>query len=249
MFTHCPKCSHAPLPANQALPAACPGCGVILAKLAASTAIPRHSRMPGSDSRNSEGLAGLLLRVPARVDAMRWWLRVALLVFFAVWGWREVMIDYKNPTMSFMWKILFPFHEAGHVFFMPFGEWLAVAGGTFGQLLLPVILGGALLLKNRDPFGAALGLWMLGMSLLDIPYYVFDAYDPKLTSIHGLTGNEGPHDWIYLLESVGLLHKAPAIAALIHKLGALVVLLGLGWAAWVLKRQHARIAGDVIVEE
>jgi predicted nucleic acid-binding Zn-ribbon protein len=34
MFTLCPKCGHSPLPADQALPAACPACGVILAKVA-----------------------------------------------------------------------------------------------------------------------------------------------------------------------------------------------------------------------
>jgi hypothetical protein len=33
MFEHCPKCQHTPLPADQSLPAACPACGVILAKV------------------------------------------------------------------------------------------------------------------------------------------------------------------------------------------------------------------------
>lgn len=36
MFTICPKCGNSQLPTNQALPAACPACGVILAKVAQS---------------------------------------------------------------------------------------------------------------------------------------------------------------------------------------------------------------------
>ncbi len=34
MFTQCPKYGHTPLPHDQASPAACPACGVILAKVA-----------------------------------------------------------------------------------------------------------------------------------------------------------------------------------------------------------------------
>ena len=35
-------------------------------------------------------------------------------------------------------------------------------GGTLGQLLMPRLLAGALLRKNRDPFGAAIGIWFFG---------------------------------------------------------------------------------------
>ena len=87
MFSQCPKCSHAPLPANQALPAACPGCGVILAKLAAPAPSRRAPATP--DSR----AAPLWLHVPAQVDPLRWWLRAALLAGFTVWGWQLIAMD------------------------------------------------------------------------------------------------------------------------------------------------------------
>ena len=38
MYTRCPKCGHAPLPQDQASPAACPACGIILAKFAVRAA-------------------------------------------------------------------------------------------------------------------------------------------------------------------------------------------------------------------
>jgi uncharacterized membrane protein len=47
---------------------------------------------------------------------------------------------------------------------------------------------------------------------------------------------------------MGLLQRAPLIGALTHKLGALL-LLALGWAAWVLVLQHRRIAGQLLQED
>lgn len=34
--------------------------------------------------------------------------------------------------------IIFGAHELGHLFWMPFGEWMSVAGGSLTQLLLPI---------------------------------------------------------------------------------------------------------------
>jgi hypothetical protein len=258
MFSRCPKCGHAPLPADQSLPAACPACGVILAKLAVApaggTAAPRAGRraMPVGDAEEpQEGWLARLTHVPPRVDAVRWWLRVALLAGFGLWGLWLISMDFRDGSIgqSFVHGPLLIFHEAGHVVFMLFGEWMTIAGGTFGQLLMPAILGGALLLKNRDPFGAAIGLWLLGVSLLDVAPYVYDALVPQLTLLGGGTGDDGPHDWIYLLGSMGLLNKAQVLGNMVHKLGALVMLLALGWAAWLLKRQHARIDDKVLFEE
>ena len=48
---------------------------------------------------------------------------------------------------------------------------------------------------------------------------------------------------------MGLLQRAPLIGALTHKLGALVVLAALAWAAWLLVLQRRRIGGEVLKEE
>jgi hypothetical protein len=122
-------------------------------------------------------------------------------------------------------------------------------GGTLGQLLMPAVIVVAFLWKNRDPFGAAMGLWLLGVSLLDVAPYMHDALDPQLMLLSGRSGEDGGHDWIYLFESMGLLQRAPLIGALTHKLGALVILSALVWAAWVLALQRRRIAGELLHEE
>jgi hypothetical protein len=247
--SRCPKCGHRPLPQDQSLPAACPACGVILAKLGTGRAgdgppVARSAAGARGARRTEPGaIAELLLHLPERVDAMHWWSRLLLLVVFALWGLSLIALDHREGGIgaTFLHGPLLLFHEAGHVLFRPFGEWLTVAGGTLLQLLLPLLLMLALLLKHRDPFGAAFALWLLGVSLLDVAPYLYDALHPKLVLLSGATGEAGGHDWIYLLESMGLRPRAQALGTAMHRLGALVLLAALGWAAWLLVLQRRRL--------
>jgi hypothetical protein len=255
MFTLCPKCGHRPLPTDQALPAACPACGVILAKVAQTMRgtvdetdqFIRHSnqRFQSTELADEESrtFISLLRRIPERVDPLTFWSRVALLLGFALWGVVLIAQDYRTGEIgsSFIHRPLLIFHEAGHVVFRLFGEWVMVLGGTLGQLVMPAILGGALLIKNRDPFGASIGVWFVGVSLLDIAPYMYDALHPQLILLSGMTGEEGGHDWIYLFSSMGLLQKSQFIGGMIHKTGALLVILALAWGGWVLRVQHDRL--------
>lgn len=248
-YTRCPKCGHRPQPADQLLPAACPACGVILAKL--GQVVHRTPRLQDDTQNGEPGWTALLTHIPERVDAMRFWLRVAILAGLALWGWVLIGLDYRTGELgaSFIHRPILVFHEAGHVIFMPLGDWMTVMGGTLGQLLMPTLMAGALLIKNRDPFGAAVGLWLLGVSLLDVAPYMYDALHPQLLLLSGQVGEAGGHDWIYLFSSLGLLPKAQLIGGLTHKAGALVVLLSLGWAAWLLRRQYPRVEAHVTRED
>ena len=251
-FSRCPKCGRRDLPADQSLPAACPGCGVILAKVAAARFAPLPPRgAQGVDAQDRPAWAERLLQVPERVDPLRWGLRLALVLGLALWGWVLVGLDYRDGGMgtSFLHGPLLVFHEAGHVLFSPFGEWMMFFGGTLAQLLLPALIVAAFLWKQRDPFGAAVGLWLLGVSLLDVAPYMYDALDPQLTLLNGSVGEAGGHDWIYLFESLGLRGHARWIGALTHKLGALVILLALGWGGLLLWRQYRRRSGQALVGE
>lgn len=248
MYRACPKCRHQPMPQQQAFPAACPACGVILAKVGQAM---RPSRaIPTVDDEPSALLA--LLALPERVDPARWWLRVVLWVFFTVWGLRLISADHRTGDIgdSFLHGPLLVFHEAGHVLFALFGQWLRMAGGSIFQLLLPAIICWTFLVKQRDAYGAAIGLWLLGVSTLDLAPYVYDALHPQLMLITGATGEEGGHDWIYLLSTLHLLPQAHTLGGLLRVLGALVVLTSLAWAGLVLWLQRQRFAaGEVIQEE
>jgi hypothetical protein len=93
------------------------------------------------------------------------------------------------------------------------------------------------------------GLWFLGVSLLDVAPYMYDALQPQLMLLSGQVGEAGGHDWIYLFSSMGLLPRAQLIGGLTHKLGALVLLLSLAWAAWLLRRQYPRRVDHVMRED
>jgi len=247
-YTRCPKCGHAPLPHNQTFPAECPACGIILAKFATAPTreewkakqreVEQEERGAGWTSR----IFALATFIPTRVDNLTFWGRVVLFVAFTIWGLRLIGADVRTGELfqSFIHGPLLVFHEAGHVLFMLFGQFVMVAGGTLGQLIMPAVLCGALLWK-RDPFGAAIGLWLFGVSVLDVAPYVYDAKVPQLMLLGGRTGEEGGHDWIHLLSSLGLLERSQGIGWLTHKLGALIVLLALAWAAWLLRQQKGRL--------
>ena len=125
MFTKCPKCGHSPLPANQALPAACPACGVIFAKVAqVINTVDDEPQTPTQRSRslrtelagdNKPTLNSLLLNTSERVEPFTFWPRVALLVGFAIWGVMLIAQDYRTGEMgsSFIHRPLLIFHEAG----------------------------------------------------------------------------------------------------------------------------------------
>ena len=229
-------CSHQPLPADQALPAACPACGVVLAKVAALPAGTPRRATPVDDGAEERSL---LWNLPAGSSALGVAARAALWAAFAVWAVALIRLDVRTGEFNetFLHRPLLIFHEAGHLVFRPFGEWMAYFGGTAMQLLVPAIMAGALLWKNRDPFGASFGLWLVGVSLLDIAPYVYDALDPQLMLLGGRTGQDGDHDWMYLLETLGARQRAQGIGIAVHHAGTFVAALALAWGACLLALQ------------
>lgn len=96
-YLRCPKCGHSPMPADQALPAACPGCGVILAKAGQTpprTASRQDDEPAAQDS--ATGWTALLTHIPERVDAVRFWLRATILAGLALWAWSLIGFDYRT---------------------------------------------------------------------------------------------------------------------------------------------------------
>ncbi len=245
-FEQCPKCEHAPLPDEQALPVACPSCGVILGKVAAIASSEHEvSTLESSEPIESfwARVRALMFHVPENVSPPSLYGRAVLLTIFALWGAKLILLDYRTGEInaSFLHGPLLVFHEAGHVVFRILGDFMMVFGGTLAQLLLPAIIATAFLVRNRDPFGAAMGTWLLGVSVLDVAPYVYDALDPQLILLGGQTGEEGGHDWIYLLDQLGVTHGAHALGWFAHKVGAVIVLGSIAWAAYLLLSQRKRL--------
>jgi hypothetical protein len=260
MFEACPKCSHAPLPEKQEFPAACPACGLVLAKFKAVTArrdfeIAQQLADDAPPATSVAGrVAGMLFHVPPRVARLNWQGRIALLVLFSLWTiwiFKDYSIIDGHPGSRFLHIVLTPFHEAGHyAIFRWFGQFIMILGGTLGQHLMPIVLGGALLVQRRDPFGAALFFWLLGFSVADMGIYMYDAFDPQLMLLDGRTGAESDgHDWQNIFGDLGLLKRAHAIGIFSGWLGRAMMLAGLAWAGWMLWLQSARLSDSLFAED
>ena len=195
---------------------------------------------PGTTTRSWRERMQDFLTPKEQIDKLSFYGRCLLLVLLAWWSWKLFAYDYRSGEIggSFMHNILLPIHEAGHVLFMPFGQWLTILGGSLFQLALPGGIAVAFIWKNRDNFGAAIGLWWASVSLIDLAPYIYDALRPQLILLGGSVGEDGPHDWIYLLDSVGQRSNAQHWGALAHTLGGLIILAALSWASAVLWRQR-----------
>ena len=180
-----------------------------------------------------------LLDVPWDVPRPVWYGRLGLLAVIAVWATSVVLSRMTEPpTLLHLTVILF--HEAGHVIFMPFGEALRVAGGTLGQLLMPLVCAVALH-RRGDNFGAAICLAWMGMSVMDASVYAYDAADPLLPLIGGGTGSDSFHDFVFLFERYGQLGHARGWAMAMKALGAIAACVALAWAAVLLFLQSEQL--------
>lgn len=234
----CPRCG-VETPEQET----CPACGVFMARYR-----PRPHRI---EVEQEEGWARAAWswvweRATAQdPDATRAGVlaRAALLGALALWGlWFLAQpMDDERLGRSVLHLIHLPFHEAGHVVFAPFGDFIRTLGGTLGQLLVPLLVLGAFL-QRRDPFGASVGGWWLGHSFLDCAPYINDARAGRLELLGGVTGSEMPgyHDWEVLLGRLGWLAHDHTLARLAWVVGTAILLASVAWGAWILWRQWSR---------
>ena len=225
--------------------AACPACGIYFFKWLQTPKVAVLSEAADKTlSSQDDGFLASLLQPLEKMDAVTFYGRCAALGVLAIWNWFLFGYDYRDGEIgqSFMHNILLPIHEAGHVLFRPFGEFMMILGGSLFQLALPCAIGIAFIVKNRDNFGAAIGFWWVGVSLVDLSPYIYDALHPQLTLIGGGTGaDDGPHDWIYLLIKLGQIGNAQRWGSFAHVCGGLLMLMALVWGTKILWRQHKQM--------
>jgi len=246
----CPKCDQWVQPADEI----CPHCGIVFAKFykyhdPASPQTDRPHVFVGMDP--PDNWLQMLLESDIYAGSKAVFLgRCLLLPAFLIWSWLLITPGPASNAVgeSFLHNINLPFHEAGHIFFRPFGAFITSLGGTLGQLLMPAICMFTLLLKTRDPYGAALGLWWLGENFLDIAPYINDARAGQLPLLGGNFGESSPygfHDWEYLLTESGLLRHDHLLAKLSHLTGTLLMVTALLCCAYLLiKQRRALISAE-----
>ena len=117
-------------------------------------------------------------------------------------------------------------HEAGHIVFMPFGEFIMIAGGSLFQVIMPAAFV-AYFYHNEKSYSAALSLFWVGESMINVSVYAKDAIKMELPL---LGGQDSLHDWNYLLSAMGLLSSTRTVGGMIRLFGTVVIVTALCWA-------------------
>lgn len=192
-----------------------------------------------------QSLIDTLFYVPEQTDLFSFLGRTLVFILLVIWGMYFIVIDIETlgNTPTWMHNINLPFHEAGHVIFSPFGRLIHILGGTFGQLLMPLIVMISFVIYQQDNFGGSVGLWWLAQSFMDCAPYINDARAGELMLIGGTTGQETPeiHDWYNILSDLNVLAYDHLLAQLVDSIGILLMCLAFGWGLSLLILQYQRL--------
>ncbi|MCB6183290.1 hypothetical protein LIN78_07005 [Leeia sp. TBRC 13508] len=250
-FVVCPKCkANARTAEGKPIPI-CPSCGVVFAKILASSPMSKqaHDEEQDDDTSTNPTWKERFITPPASDDTISdhdmWWVRAIGLGLLVWWSLHFITMNWHTNEIgsSFMHNINLVFHEAGHLFFRPFGRLIMFFGGSFFQVLWPLILAAAFLLKYKNPFAASVCFAWAGQSLMDVAPYIGDARSLQL----GLIGEYNEdivdmrserHDWHNILGDLGLLEKDQLIANLAHNGGRLMLIIACVWAAAIVYAQY-----------
>jgi hypothetical protein len=173
-----------------------------------------------------------------------WWWRLPIFLWFVyvlVLNMRDssfAMRRLRDPLTALDLGI----HELGHVLFQPFGQFMAIAGGSIFQLLFPLLwLVG--FLQKKWYFAASMCWCWLGMNFFDVATYAADARVRLLPLATGLAGlyeqgsdetYDRAHDWYQMLSRLGKLDMDLAIARGLRIAGITCFIIGIVTGALLL---------------
>jgi hypothetical protein len=148
------------------------------------------------------------------------YLKVGFTVLLAVYG----IVLAKDVTVHrFLDRVDLVSHEAGHMLFSWFGEFLMVSGGTLGQLLVPAGIMVYFYLR-RELYSSSVMLFLIGQNLFNVSVYVKDAQTMALPLVSIGGGEDTIHDWNYLLSKLGLLKWDQIIGNIVYGMGLLIII-------------------------
>ncbi len=234
----CPKCqANRPDGATE-----CVKCGIIFAKY---RPLATQQQVLRGHPRWISFAKEWLVESDTSTDSLTFAGRVAVFLLLLWWGRTLIVtpLETNYTGESFLHLINLPFHEAGHLLFIPLGRFMTILGGSLGQILMPLVCLVTFLVKTRDPFGGSVALWWTAESFMDIAPYINDARDMDLMLLGGVTGKETDgHDWNNILTMLGWLEYDHRLAHLAYNLGIFLMLASFVWGGLLLLKHYRRLS-------
>lgn len=260
MYKKCPECGYVRTGEEKTSADQCPACELVFSKWIKSHFAPEpelsedvvyiarnKTRLTFKKIYNSNELAKLkkkLFVIKIGRDPISLYGYMALLIVLMVLGLRFIGAGVQQQTLEgidarFFHSVNLVFHEAGHVIFRFFGEFIHILGGTLMQLIVPMVFAVYFTFWRKQPISSSVMLWWFGISLMDVAPYVDDARRLVLPLLGGGTGKENPgHDWNNLLRMTGCLELDHVIAWLFYLLGVAMIIVAIAWAGYILKEEY-----------
>ncbi|MEN8208786.1 MAG: zinc ribbon domain-containing protein [Candidatus Fermentibacteria bacterium] len=242
---NCPKCGLEQNDENEE----CLRCGLFFSRykpLDYDHLLNRQPSFGAADRSKLKRVTDYMFHTKDKIEIFYFAGRLIAFLFLFIWSIKffQSSIESNYVGNSFMHLVNLPFHETGHIVFRPLGRIMHSLGGSLGQVIMPFICTLVLLIKTRDTFGASIGLWWMGESVLDLSPYIDDARTLTLQLLGGNTGLSSPygfHDWNYVLSELNLLKHDHLIADMAALGGKLIMFISLIWGSVLLVRQFNRI--------
>lgn len=154
--------------------------------------------------------------------------RLVLIVFASI---TTISLIRSPIESSWMHPVHLVIHEAGHMIFAAFGEFMGILGGSLLQILVPIMFTVYFILRE-DYFAMFFCMFWLGDSIVNVGTYLADGKNMYLPLIaDGLI-----HDWNWLLSRMDLLESAEAIGQAFHLVGySLLVISIIGMVVMTVK--------------
>jgi hypothetical protein len=243
----CPKCGFEQIDQKEE----CLKCGIIFDKYlkfkeSKPTPTPLRTQPTAKSTERFEFIKNLLFYVKPEANPLIFGGRVLVFIIILIWGLKFILTPLeRHYAMDSFWHLVnLPFHEAGHIFFRPFGRFMTSLGGSLGQLLMPLVCLAVFLLKTRDTFAAAFALWWFGENFMDLAPYINDARSLTLPLLGGNTGRTSPygfHDWEFILHKSGMSNYDHTLAHMAHTLGIILMICALVWGGYLLYKQYRNL--------
>ncbi|HAE36383.1 MAG: hypothetical protein UR85_C0001G0022 [Candidatus Nomurabacteria bacterium GW2011_GWF2_35_66] len=148
------------------------------------------------------------------------WSKVVLVAIVAVYMFYYIT---SLSDWHFVDNVNLIFHEAGHVVFGFFGEFIKILGGTLMQIIIPSVFS-LYFYRKEDYFSASLLLFWLSQNFFNISVYAGDAIKMELPL---LGGDSVYHDWNYILSSLNILRFTDQVASFMYIIGWIILIFAI----------------------